>query len=163
GIKPDALPAAFAQEAVGGRHGLNASVQRSKEFVYRMAALARGHGDDCNLSEDVFNPVVKFGDQQLLMPFGLLAFGYVAYHASEHPPPGQHHLTDCKLHRKNRTVLALSLYFASSSDHLGLTRSQVSPQVAIVLTAIRFRHQHLDIAPDQFLRAIAKDARGCRV
>src|SRR5262245_23466542 len=97
------------------------------------------------------------------MPFGLLAFGYVAYHTSEHPPPGQHHLSDCKLHRKNRTVLALSRYLTSTSDHLGLTRFQVSTQVAIVFTAVRFRHQHLDIAPNDFFRAIAKDARRCRI
>src|SRR5262245_213143 len=115
---------------MGGGHGLNASVQRLKEFVYRAAALARGYRDHCNLSEDVFNPVVKFGDQPLLMPFDpfafgfdLLAFGNVAYHASEHPPPGQHHLTDRKLHRKNRTVLALSRYLTSWSDHIGLTRT----------------------------------------
>src|SRR5262252_7202550 len=112
-MKPDALPAAFAQERVGGRHGLNASVQRSKKFVYRVAALTRGRRDHCNLSEDVLDPVVKFGDQQRLMPFDPLAFGYVAYHASEHPPPGHHHLTDHKLHRKNRTVLALSRHLAS--------------------------------------------------
>src|SRR5262245_27998554 len=115
GIKPDALPAAFAQEGVGGGHGLNTSVQGSKKFVYGAATLARGRRDDCNLSEDVFDPVVKFGDQPILMPFGplafdfdLLAFGYVAYHASEHPPPGHHHLTDRKLHWKNRPILALS-------------------------------------------------------
>src|SRR5262245_6505227 len=104
------------------------------------------------------------------MPFGplafgfdLLAFGYVAYHASEHPPPGYNHLTDCKLDRKNRTVLALSRDFASASNHLGLTRSQVSSQVAIVLTAVRLWHQHLDIAPNDFFRAIAKDARRSRI
>src|SRR5207244_11349299 len=71
-IKPDALPAAFAEEGVGGRHGLNASVQRSKEFVYSVVVLARGHRDHCNLSKDVLDSVVKFADQQLLTPFDLL-------------------------------------------------------------------------------------------
>src|SRR5215470_7457186 len=130
GIEPDALPAAFAQEGVGGRHGLNASVQRAKKFVYGLAALACGHRDHCNLGEDVLDPVVKFGDQQPLTPFDLLAFGYVTYHASEHPPPGYHHLTDCKLYWKNRTILALSGHLTSTPDHLGLTRFQVSAQVA---------------------------------
>src|SRR5262245_3716281 len=143
GIKPDALPTAFAQQGVGGRHGLNASVQRLKKSVNRVAALARGHRDHCNLSEDVFDPVVKLGDQQLLLPldllafdFDLLAFSYVAQYASEHPPPGYHHLADCKLHRKNRPILALSRYLTSTSDDPGLTRSQVSIQVAIVFTAV---------------------------
>src|SRR5262252_9246064 len=79
GIKPDALPAAFAQESVRGRHGLNASVQRSKKSVYRVAALARGYCDHCNLREDVFDPMVKLGDQSLLMLLSLLALGNVPY------------------------------------------------------------------------------------
>src|SRR5262249_10901061 len=37
----------------------------------------------------------------------------------------------------------------------------VSTQVAIVLTAVRFRHQHLHIAPNHFFRTIAKNARRC--
>src|SRR5262249_51162295 len=99
----------------------------------------------------------------LAFSFDLLALGNVAYHASEHPPPRQHHLTDRKLHWKNRTVLAPSRHLTSTSDHLGLTRSQVSTQVAIVLTAVRFPHQHLDIAPNDFFLAIAKNARRCRI
>src|SRR5262245_9640642 len=94
------------------------------------------------------------------MPFDLLALGYVANDASEHSPPGHHHLTDCELHGKKRTVLALSRHLTSPSDRLSLTRSQVSSQVAIMLTAVRFRHQHLDIAPHNLFWAIAKDA--CR-
>src|SRR5215510_11138255 len=53
GIEPDPLPAAFAQEGVGGRHGLNASVQRLKKLVHRVAALPGGSCHDRNLSEDV--------------------------------------------------------------------------------------------------------------
>src|SRR5262245_1920573 len=92
------------------------------------------------------------------MLLDLLTLGYVAYHASEHPLTGHRHFTDCKLHWKNRIVLALSRYFTSTSDHPGLTRAQVSTQVAIVFTAVRLRHQHFDIAPNNFFRAIAKDA-----
>src|SRR5262250_1026105 len=65
GIKSDALPAAFAQESVGGRHGLNAPGQRSKKSLYRVAAWARRYCDHCNLREDVFDPVVKLVDHCL--------------------------------------------------------------------------------------------------
>src|SRR5262245_62507901 len=101
--------------------------------------------------------MVELGDQEFLMAFDLLALGNVAYDASEHPPSGHRHFTDCELHWKNRTVLAPPRYLTSISDHLGLTRSQIIRQVAIVFTAVRFRHQHFDVEPDDFVRAIAKD------
>src|SRR5215813_814331 len=95
------------------------------------------------------------------MALDLLALGNIAHDASEHPPPGHRHFTDCKLHWKNRTVLAPSRYLTSKSNHLGLTRSQIIAQVAVVFAAVRFRHQHFDIEADNFVRAIAKDARRC--
>ena len=33
GVEADAPPTAFAQQAMGGRHGLDASVERLKELV----------------------------------------------------------------------------------------------------------------------------------
>src|SRR6476620_11162229 len=97
------------------------------------------------------------------MLLDLLALGNVTYDASEHPPPGHRHFSDCKLHWKNRTVLAPSGYLAATSDQLGLARFQIIADVVIVFTAVRFRHQHFDIAPDHFVRAIAKDTRRRRV
>src|SRR5215471_19998579 len=107
--------------------------------------------------------MVKLGDQQRLMLLDLLALGNVTYDASEHSPPGHHHFTDCKLHWKNRTVLAPSGYLAAMSDHLGLACSQIIADVVIVFAVVRFRHQHFDIAPNNLARAIAEDARCCRI
>src|SRR5215510_9930935 len=97
------------------------------------------------------------------MLLDLLALCNIAYDASEHPPPAHDHFTDRKLHRKNRTVLASSGDLAVMSDHLGSARSQIIADIAIVLSVVRVRHQHFDIAPNNFIRTIAKDTRRCRI
>src|SRR5947209_2506078 len=77
-IKPDALPAAFAQEDMSGRldwmrplsDGRNSSIERLpwRVDIATTATSAR----------TFLTRWSKLGDQQLLMPFDLLAFGYVA-------------------------------------------------------------------------------------
>src|SRR5215467_3090714 len=119
---------------MGGRHGVDASVERLKEFVSRAAALARGRSDHRNLREDVLDPVVQLCNQQRLMLFGPLALGDVAHNARVYLPPGHIHFTDCKLDWNNRAVLALSRQLTSTrSAHLGLASFQLVYAVPVVL------------------------------
>src|SRR5262249_25831177 len=136
GVEADALPTALAQQAMGGCHGLDASVERLKELVNRAAALARGRSDHCNLREDVLDPMVDLRDQQCLALFGPLALGDVAHDAGVYLPPGHVHFTDCKLDWNSRAVLALSRQLTSTrSAHVGLASFQIVYAVPVVLWA----------------------------
>src|SRR5215510_2697369 len=75
GIKSDVLTTAFAQKHVGSSHRLDTTVERLKECINCAAALTGRRSDDCNLSEDVLDPVVKLRDQELLMLLNLLPLG----------------------------------------------------------------------------------------
>src|SRR5690349_16749820 len=111
-----------------------------------MASLTRGRCDNRNLRKNILYPVVKFGDQDGLMLLGPFALGNVAYHSREHSPSAHRRLADGKLHRKDRAIFVLAGDLPSKPDDFGSTGCEVISQVRIVLTTVRFRHQHFDIA-----------------
>ncbi len=75
---------------MGGRHRLDAAVERLDELVHRAAALAGVHRHHRDAGQDVFDAVVELRDQHVLAFFGTLACGDVASEPLEqHEPPGR--------------------------------------------------------------------------
>src|SRR5262249_18354943 len=64
--------------------------------------------------------------------------------------------SDSKLHRKGCPVLALACYDAADADDPSLSRSQISPKIAVMLVTVRVRHQHIDVAADDLTLGIAE-------
>src|SRR5262245_65452742 len=71
------LPPPMAEELVRRCHRLNSPLQRSDEISHRAICLLRARCDDGNDGKDILDPVVKLGNQQVLLFFERLALGDV--------------------------------------------------------------------------------------
>ena len=94
--------------------------------------------------------VHELGLKFLQAGFGLLTLGQVADEAGEIPLPGGTHLADRELHREGRAILALADHDAADADDPLLAGREIAPDIAVMLRAIRVRHQHLDVLADDF-------------
>ena len=102
----------------------------------------------------------QFGLQLLQTRLGLLALGEIADKAGEKVLRAGPHLADRQLHRKGRAILALPDHDAANADDAALAGLHVAGKIAVVLPAIRRRHQHLDVLPDDFSAPITKQPLG---
>jgi hypothetical protein len=73
------------------------------------------------------------------------------------------HLADRQVHGKRRAVLAPRRHFATDADDASLTRSDVPVDVAVVLIAIRRRHQDVDGLADDLRSLVAEQPLRARV
>ena len=55
-----------------------------------------------------------------------------------------------EIHRKLRAVLAPAAHFAADADDPPFARAAIMFEIAVVLGAIRLRHEHRDISTDHF-------------
>ena len=69
-------------------------------------------------------------------------------------------LADGEIHRKYRPVLAPADDLAADAYDLLLAGAQIVREIRVMLARIGLRHQHFDVAPDQFLRGIAEEPFG---
>ncbi len=67
-------------------------------------------------------------------------------------------LTDRQIDGELAAVLALARHLAPDADDVPYPRCQVILQVLIVLAAVGFRHQHLDVASYHLIGVIAEHA-----
>src|SRR5215467_12794648 len=98
----------------------------------------------------------ELGLQLLESRLSLLAFGEISDEAGEKLSIARLHLTDGKLHRKSRAVLALSYDDTSDTDDLALAGLAVPIQVGIVVLTVWRRHENPDVLPDRFRRRVAE-------
>ena len=59
----------------------------------------------------------------------------------------------CQFHREGRAVLAFADHHAADADDAALARPQIAFEIAVMLFAIRRRHQHADILADHLVGA----------
>src|SRR5260370_25872369 len=85
----------------------------------------------------------EFGPRLLPLRFGALAAGEVADNADEDGLAVLPGLTDGKVHRESRAVLAAANDLTAAADDLGVARVPIVGDVAIVFMPVRLRHQHL--------------------
>ena len=62
----------------------------------------------------------------------------------------------CQLHWKNDAVLAPCLDLSADADDPLLAGPQVAGEVAVVVLAMRGRHEHLDVVPDHLSGGVAE-------
>src|SRR6516162_989455 len=98
----------------------------------------------------------ELGLQFLEPRLSLLAFGEISGETGEKLSIARLHLTDGKLHRKGRAVLALSDDDTSDTDDLPLASPEVPIQVAIVVLTVWRRYENLDVLADRFRRRVTK-------
>src|SRR6185312_12201266 len=63
---------------------------------------------------------------------------------------------DRKIHGKDGTVRAPPLYVAADADDPFFAGILIMLQILVVLVRVRRRHQHLDVAPDNLVGAVAE-------
>ena len=64
------------------------------------------------------------------------------------------------MQRKGRAVLAAATHFAADADDLLDAGADIVGDVAIVLTAVRLGHEHLDVLADELGSVITEQALG---
>src|SRR5690606_4022846 len=94
---------------------------------------------------------------------GGLAYGGVAGDAGEDPPAVDHGLGDRQVQRERRAVLASARDLSVVADGPPVPRPEVVLDVAVVLGAVRLRHQHAHVLPDELVGLVAEDRGGGRV
>ena len=100
---------------------------------------------------------------QFLQPgLGQLLVGQVADEAGEVVFVGQSQFADRQVHGEGRAVLALAHHDTADADDAALAGRQVALEVAVVLLAVRRRHQHPDVPADHFVCHVAKQTLGGR-
>ena len=92
--------------------------------------------------------------------FVLTAAADVTYQTNEGHLPRVPNPGNRQVHGKHTAVLSQALHVARQADDACLARAFVVLQVAVVVTAVRFGHQHRHIAPQHFFRGIAKHVAG---
>ena len=90
--------------------------------------------------------------------FELARVGEVVQHAGELALAADEHLAHRQVEREHRAVLAPARDLAADADDRGLAGGQVAMQVAVVLLVIRRRHQHADVAAEDFRFRIAEQS-----
>src|SRR6476659_6547712 len=96
---------------------------------------------------------------ELLKPrLGALPFGQVANEARKVSPIARFHLPDGEFHRKRRSVLALADNDAADADDAPLPRTVIAFEITVMALPVRRRHQHLDVAADNLVGLVAKQA-----
>jgi hypothetical protein len=65
-------------------------------------------------------------------------------------------LADGELHREDGAVLAQALDLAADADDPPLAGGTVAGEIAVVALPVRGRHQHTDVAADDFLGTVAE-------
>src|SRR6476620_1025177 len=94
---------------------------------------------------------------QLLKPrLGLLMLRKIADEAGEVGHSAGLHLADRKMHRKRRSVFALSGYDSANADDMPLAGGSIARQVAIVARTVGVWHQDADILADSLLLGVTK-------
>src|SRR5258705_9791227 len=86
----------------------------------------------------------EFCPRLLQLRFSALAACEVADYADENGLAVLPGLTDGKVHRESRAVLAEANYLTAAADDLGGARIAIVVDIAIVFIPVRLRHQHLD-------------------
>src|SRR5262245_42885069 len=89
-----------------------------------------------------------------------LSFGDVADEACESEFTVDANLADREIHGEDGAVLLPADRLTADADDLALARLAVFPHVAVVLALERFRHQHADVAPDDFRGLVAEHPLG---
>ena len=64
---------------------------------------------------------------------------------------------DREIAGKDAAVLAPRTHFASDADDAGFAGLVVTVQVPVVLGVVGRGHQHVDVAPDDLVAAVAED------
>ena len=72
------------------------------------------------------------------------------------------HLPDREFHRESRAVLALTRNDSTETDNSPLAGREVATDVAVMVFAVRRRHQHADVAAADFLGGETEHALGRR-
>ncbi len=103
----------------------------------------------------------ELGLQLLQARLGLLPLGQIADESREEALAARAHLTDRKLHRERRAVLALADDDAADADDPPLAGPQIAREIAVVILAIGRRHQPVDVGPEHLAGGIAEQALGC--
>jgi hypothetical protein len=103
------------------------------------------------------------GHELVLELLHLLALGDVAHQPDETPTVVHGHLGDRQFHRKTTAVGTLADDFAADADDLAHPGSPIGTEVAVMLAGVGRGHQHLDVAPEHLLRAVAEQALGGQV
>src|SRR5271167_617318 len=127
----------------------------------------RAEGSDHPPSVDDDNCIrdgIEYGaEPQLafaLSELGCLAVGDVADNPDKDRLAPVTRLADREVHRKNGAVLASADDLAADADDFFLPGAQVVRDVTIVLARVRFGHQNVDVASDQFCGAIPEEPLG---
>ena len=94
---------------------------------------------------------------------GALALGQIVDDADENRLAVLLRLADRQVHREGRAVLALADHLAADADDLASAGAVIIVEIAIVLVAIRRRHQHLDVLADDLARPIAEQRLAGRI
>ena len=127
-------------------------VRDGRQRLVELVRERRGHFAHRGQSRDV----QEFGLQFLQPCLGLLPFGQIANEAGEEALVARSHFADRELHRKGRAVLALADDHAADANDPPLSGPQVAFKIAVMIFAIRRRHQHLDVLADDFRGAVAE-------
>jgi hypothetical protein len=92
----------------------------------------------------------------LQVSFRGLLRGHVADQADERAAVVVHHFVDRELDGEQAAILASSLDMASLTNDVRPPRLQVAVQVVVMGGSMGFRHQHTDVATDQFFFLVAE-------
>src|SRR5215469_9618251 len=100
--------------------------------------------------------VNKLGLQFLQARFGLLTFGKIPDETGEKTLLADVHFADSQFYWKSRAVAPLTDHDPPDANDAPLTGAQVTRDVAVMILAVRRRHQHLDVLPQHIGRGIAE-------
>ena len=98
----------------------------------------------------------ELGLQFLESCLRLLVFGQIADEAGKVWFAARLHFADRKVHRKRRSVFALTSYNSPDADNMSFPRRRIASQITIMTVPIGVWHQHADILADSFLFGVAK-------
>src|SRR5439155_2309473 len=102
--------------------------------------------------------LLRFADGQDLA-LQLPAAGDVVQQPGKKAAVAYAQLADRQLQGKRAAVLPLPLHLPPDANDPGLAGPEIVLQILIVLAVVRLGHQHVDVSPDQFIRAVAEQAR----
>ena len=74
--------------------------------------------------------------------------------------PGDRHLADGQVERKDAAVAAAARHLPADADDPGVAGRHVAAQIAVVLVVVGRRHQHVDVAADDLGARISEQPFG---
>jgi hypothetical protein len=105
--------------------------------------------------------VKQLGLEILKALLGPLTLGDVPDEAREEPALADPNFTDRQLKRERGAIAPLADYDATDSNDALFSSVAVTSEISIVLLAIRRRHKHFNVLPDDLILGIAKESHRC--